>query len=296
VDDEAGVLGLRGDLADGGLGRLLVGCPAPVERADHVLVLGADAQAAQRVAPRPVGELPDARRPLRDLGVELGLGPAAAQELGAVVADVRDRAERHDPPGGGRLPAAHARDEAVALGDRDERDARGLGDVGVVGVARDGREHAVDVEQHGRARRIGPQGSDRLGEGGRRGHRSSMARMAGRRMLELGAIGTAAGLFSGVFGVGGGAIIVPALVLRLKYGDREATGTSLAAISVMAAAAMLAQGAYGNLHVDDGLLVGVPAVGGVVAGTWLQQRIQPRAVRLAFAVVLVVAAVDLALK
>ena len=115
-------------------------------------------------------------------------------------------------------------------------------------------------------------------------------------MLELGAIGTAAGVFSGVFGVGGGAIIVPALVLRLKYGDREATGTSLAAISVMAAAAMLAQGAYGNLHVGDGLLVGVRAVGGVVVGTWLQQRIRPRAVRLAFAVVLVVAAVDLALK
>jgi uncharacterized protein len=123
-----------------------------------------------------------------------------------------------------------------------------------------------------------------------------MARMAGRRMLELGAIGTAAGVFSGVFGVGGGAIIVPALVLRLGYGDREATGTSLAAISVMAAAAMLAQGAYGNLHVDDGLLVGVPAVGGVVVGTWLQQRIRPRVVRLTFAVVLVVAAVDLALK
>jgi uncharacterized protein len=123
-----------------------------------------------------------------------------------------------------------------------------------------------------------------------------MARMAGRRMLELGAIGTAAGVFSGVFGVGGGAIIVPALVLRLKYGDREATGTSLAGISVMAAAAMLAQGAYGNLHVGDGLLVGVPAVGGVVVGTWLQQRIRPRAVRLTFAVVLVVAAVDLALK
>jgi uncharacterized membrane protein YfcA len=123
-----------------------------------------------------------------------------------------------------------------------------------------------------------------------------MARMAGRRMLELGAIGTAAGVFSGVFGVGGGAIIVPALVLRLSYGDREATGTSLAAISVMAAAAMLAQGAYGNLHVDDGLLVGVPAVGGVVVGTWLQQRVRPRAVRLAFAAVLVIAAVDLALK
>jgi uncharacterized protein len=115
-------------------------------------------------------------------------------------------------------------------------------------------------------------------------------------MLELGAIGTAAGVFSGLFGVGGGAVIVPALVLRLRYGDREATGTSLAAIAVMAGAATLAQGAYGNLHVGDGLLVGVPAVGGVIAGTWLQQRIRVRTVRLMFAAVLVVAAIDLALK
>ena len=123
-----------------------------------------------------------------------------------------------------------------------------------------------------------------------------MPRMAPGRMLELAGIGTAAGLFSGLFGVGGGAVIVPMLVLRLGYADREAMGTSLAAISMMAAAAMLAHGAYGNLHVDDGLLVGVPAVGGVVAGTWLQQRLRPRVVRLVFAGVLVVAAIDLALK
>jgi uncharacterized membrane protein YfcA len=115
-------------------------------------------------------------------------------------------------------------------------------------------------------------------------------------MLELAAIGTAAGLFSGLFGVGGGAVIVPMLVLRPGYADREAMGTSLAAIAVMAGAAMLAQGAYGNLHVYDGLLVGVPAVGGVVAGTWLQQRLRPRAVRLVFAVVLVGTAIHLALK
>jgi uncharacterized protein len=122
-----------------------------------------------------------------------------------------------------------------------------------------------------------------------------MARMAPRRLLELASIGTAAGLFSGLFGVGGGAVIVPALVLRLGYPDREATGTSLAAIAIMAGAAMLAQGAYGNVHVDDGLLIGVPAVGGVVAGTWLQQRIRPRAIRLVFAALLVVTAIHLAL-
>jgi uncharacterized membrane protein YfcA len=119
--------------------------------------------------------------------------------------------------------------------------------------------------------------------------------MAGRRMLELGAIGTAAGMFSGLFGVGGGAIIVPMLVLRMAYADRRAMGTSLVAIAVIAGAAMLAQGAYGNLHVVDGLLVGVPAVGGVITGTWLQQRMNVRTVRLLFAAVLVVAAIDLAL-
>ena len=123
-----------------------------------------------------------------------------------------------------------------------------------------------------------------------------MAFVASRRMLELAAIGTAAGLFSGLFGVGGGAVVVPMLVLRRRYGDREAMGTSLAVIVVMAGAATLAHGAYGNVHVAEGLLVGVPAVGGVVVGTWLQQRIRPRTVRLVFAAVLVVTAIDVALR
>ena len=114
-----------------------------------------------------------------------------------------------------------------------------------------------------------------------------------QRLLRLAAIGTAAGLFSGLFGVGGGTVIVPLLVLWLGYGEREATGTSLAAIVVIAAAAMLTQGAYGNVHVSDGVLVGVPAVGGVLAGTWLQQRVDPRTVSLLFAALLTVTAITL---
>ena len=113
------------------------------------------------------------------------------------------------------------------------------------------------------------------------------------RTVRLAAIGTAAGVFSGLFGVGGGTVIVPLLILWLGYGEREATGTSLAAIAVIAAAAMLAQGAYGNVHVGDGLLVGVPAVGGVLAGTWLQQRVPPRTVSLLFAALLAATAVGL---
>ncbi len=111
--------------------------------------------------------------------------------------------------------------------------------------------------------------------------------------MRLAVIGTGAGLFSGLFGVGGGIVIVPLLVLWLGYGTREATGTSLGAIVLIAAAAMLAQGAYGNLHVGDGILVGVPAVGGVLVGTSLQQRVDPRVVSLLFAALMVATAISL---
>jgi uncharacterized membrane protein YfcA len=114
-----------------------------------------------------------------------------------------------------------------------------------------------------------------------------------QRVLRLAAIGTGAGLFSGLFGVGGGTVIVPLLVLWLGYGERQATGTSLGAIVFIAAAAMLAQGAYGNVHVGDGMLVGIPAIGGVLAGTALQQRVRQRTVSLLFAGLLVVTAIVL---
>jgi len=107
------------------------------------------------------------------------------------------------------------------------------------------------------------------------------------------AIATAAGAFSGLFGVGGGTVIVPLLIFWLGYGEREATGTSLAAIVVIAAFATAGQGLYGNVDVPKGILVGVPALGGVVAGTALQQRLPERAVALLFAALLVATAVAL---
>jgi len=113
------------------------------------------------------------------------------------------------------------------------------------------------------------------------------------RLARLAVIATAAGAFSGLFGVGGGTIIVPLLILWLGYGEREATGTSLAAIVGIAAVGALAQGAYGNVHLEEAFLITIPALGGVVAGTALQQRIHERAVSAVFAVVLVVSAVAL---
>jgi uncharacterized membrane protein YfcA len=113
--------------------------------------------------------------------------------------------------------------------------------------------------------------------------------------LQLATIGTAAGAFSGLFGVGGGTIIVPLLVIWLGYGEREATGTSMAAIIVIAALAVVLQAVYGNVEPEKAALVGVPAIGGAIAGTALQQRLPERSISLLFAVLLAVVAVELIL-
>lgn len=109
--------------------------------------------------------------------------------------------------------------------------------------------------------------------------------------MRVALIGTAAGLFSGLFGVGGGTVIVPLLILWLAYGEREATGTSLMAILLIAAAGAAIQALYGNVHPLEALVVGAPAIAGVIVGTALQQRVPERAVAFAFAVLLVVSAV-----
>jgi uncharacterized membrane protein YfcA len=122
---------------------------------------------------------------------------------------------------------------------------------------------------------------------------------AGRpnELLRLAAIGTAAGAFSGLFGVGGGTIIVPLLIFWFGFGERLATGTSLAAIVIVGSLGALAQGGlYGNVHVVTGLLLAIPAIVGVVGGTAIQQRIPQRAVSYLFAVLLVGVAIDLILK
>ena len=116
------------------------------------------------------------------------------------------------------------------------------------------------------------------------------------RGLRLAAIGTLAGLFSGLFGVGGGVVIVPLLVLWLDFGERMATGTSLAAIAIIAAVATVVHGAYGNVHLQEGLLVGLPAVAGVIAGTELQRRVSTQAISLLFAALLAIVAADLLLR
>ncbi|MBK5111543.1 MAG: sulfite exporter TauE/SafE family protein, partial [Thermoleophilia bacterium] len=112
--------------------------------------------------------------------------------------------------------------------------------------------------------------------------------MGRRRIWSLAAVGTLAGAFSGLFGVGGGLVIVPMLIALFAYGERLAAGTSLAAIIVIALLAVALHGGfYGKVDLGTGLILAVPAIVGVIFGTALQQRIPERAVSLIFSVILI---------
>ncbi len=99
-------------------------------------------------------------------------------------------------------------------------------------------------------------------------------------------IGLVAGLFSALFGVGGGIVIVPLLVGVAAFGTREATATSLGAIVITATAGVVLYAFRGEVDVGYALLVGLPAIVGALIGTSVQQRISSRALTAAFAVFL----------
>jgi len=109
-------------------------------------------------------------------------------------------------------------------------------------------------------------------------------------VVRLVLIGLVAGLFSALFGVGGGIVIVPLLILAACVPERCATGTSLAAIGVTALAGAILYGLEGHLHPGHAALVGLPAAAGAVAGTAIQQRLPVRTLTYAFAALLVLVA------
>jgi uncharacterized protein len=115
-------------------------------------------------------------------------------------------------------------------------------------------------------------------------------------LLACAGAGLVAGLFSALFGVGGGLVVVPLLIMLLGFPTRVAAGTSLAAIGLTAVFGVVSYGILGRIHWEEAALVGFPAVAGVLAGTWLQQRVSSRVVILLFAAFLVVVAVQLLLR
>ena len=108
-------------------------------------------------------------------------------------------------------------------------------------------------------------------------------------------LGIAAGVMSGLFGVGGGILFVPALV-ALGLGQLEAQATSLLAILPTVAAGAWNQRRYGNLRPRLALELGLASVGGVAVGALIAISIPEDVLRRLFALLLLVVAVRLALK
>jgi uncharacterized protein len=106
-------------------------------------------------------------------------------------------------------------------------------------------------------------------------------------------IGLVAGFFSALFGVGGGIVIVPLLVVVAAFELRPAAATSLAAIGITATVGAVTYAFHGDVDPLYAALVGLPAAGGAIAGAAVQQRVHVRTLSYLFAALLVAIAVRL---
>lgn len=108
------------------------------------------------------------------------------------------------------------------------------------------------------------------------------------------AIGLGAGILSGLFGIGGGVVIVPALALLAKFPAKTATGTSLGAL--LLPVGILGAWTYhkaGHLDLKASLLIALGLFGGVFIGAQIVQHISDLQLRRAFAVFLALISVKL---
>ena len=102
-------------------------------------------------------------------------------------------------------------------------------------------------------------------------------------MPRLVLIGLVGGFFSALFGVGGGIVLVPLLLLLAGFAERRAMATSLAAIGITALAGTVGYALAGHVQPLEAARVGIPAALGALTGTALQQRLSGPVLTLAFA-------------
>ncbi len=102
-------------------------------------------------------------------------------------------------------------------------------------------------------------------------------------MVLAAGLGLAAGVISGLLGVGGGILFVPTLTLVLSLSQLRAEATSLLAIIPVALMGAAWQRRYGNVQARDGVVLGLLSAVGVVGGVAAANVVPQRALKLAFA-------------
>ena len=132
-------------------------------------------------------------------------------------------------------------------------------------------------------------------EGARSSTEAAHVAMTTRTVAAMIAIGLIAGFMGGYVGVGGGFIMVPLFISVLGISMREASGTSLVAVCILAVPGVIEQALLGNVHVSVGLAIAVGSMPGSILGASLVKRIPESALRLLFASFLLVVAVILVL-
>lgn len=132
-------------------------------------------------------------------------------------------------------------------------------------------------------------------EGARSSTEAAHVAMTTRTVAAMIAIGLIAGFMGGYVGVGGGFIMVPLFISVLGISMREASGTSLVAVCILAVPGVIEQALLGNVHVSVGLAIAVGSMPGSILGASLVKRIPESALRLLSASFLLVVAVILVL-
>ena len=110
------------------------------------------------------------------------------------------------------------------------------------------------------------------------------------------ALGVGAGMIAGLFGVGGGVIFVPTLTLVLGLSQLHAEATSLLAIIPVAILGSWRQTREGTVRWTDATIMGLVSVATAIAGALIADVAPERALRLGFAALLVLTAVQLVLR
>jgi uncharacterized membrane protein YfcA len=110
------------------------------------------------------------------------------------------------------------------------------------------------------------------------------------------ALGLAGGTLAGLIGVGGGIVFVPALTLGLGLSQLSAEATSLAAIVPVVAVGSFRQHRSGLVDWSSAAIIGSCSLVGVLAGAEIALRLPETTLRRAFALFLVLAAVQMALR